>query len=93
MSELTRGEVQGILQDIFRTVFGNDSLVLTDTTTAADIPGWDSLQQIKIILACEKRLNVRLRARDINGLGNVGEMTSHLFAAVNKSSRKSDRGT
>jgi len=84
MAEKTRSEVQLALQDVFRNVFGEPTLVLSDTTTAADIAGWDSLQQIKIILACEKKLGIRLRARDINGLENVGEMTDHLFAAVNK---------
>jgi acyl carrier protein len=92
MSELTRAEIQNTLQDIFRSVFGNNSLVLTDTTTAADVPGWDSLQQIKIILACEKKLHIRLRARDINGLGNVGEMTTHLLAAVNKAAGRPNKG-
>jgi acyl carrier protein len=88
MGEMTRAEVQGRLQEVFRSVFNDDSIMLSDTTTAQDIPGWDSLQQIKIILGCEKKLGIRLRARDINGLENVGEMTDHLVAAVGKSARK-----
>jgi acyl carrier protein len=88
MAELTREEVQKQLQDVFRNVFGDDKLVLSDRTTAADIPGWDSLQQIKIILGCEKKLGIRLRARDINALENVGEMTDHLLAAARKGARK-----
>jgi acyl carrier protein len=88
MSEITRAEIQSDLQEIFRRVFNNEELVLSDSTTAAEIPGWDSLQQIKIILACEKKLNIRLRARDINALENMGEMIDHLVAAINKASRK-----
>jgi acyl carrier protein len=88
MSEITRAQIQADLQEIFRRVFNNESLVLTDSTTSADIPGWDSLQQIKIILACEKKLKVRLKARDINALENMGEMIDHLAAAVTKASRK-----
>jgi acyl carrier protein len=88
MPDMTRAEVQLKLQDVFRAVFNDDSLILTDTTTAADINGWDSLQQIKIILGCEKALKIRLRARDINALENIGEMTDHLFAAANKAARK-----
>jgi acyl carrier protein len=88
MSEMTRSEVQGKLQEVFRSVFNDDSIVLSDKTAAQDIPGWDSLQQIKIILGCEKKLGIRLRARDINGLENVGEMTDHLLAAVAKGVRK-----
>jgi acyl carrier protein len=88
MAEMTREDVQKQLQDIFRSVFNDDTLVLSDDTTAADIPGWDSLQQIKIILACEKKLNIRLRARDINALENAGEMIDHLLAALTKAARK-----
>jgi acyl carrier protein len=88
MREITRAEIQSDLQEIFRRVFNNEELVLSDSTTSAEIPGWDSLQQIKIILACEKKLNIRLRARDINALENMGEMIDHLVAAINKASRK-----
>lgn len=88
MTEMNRADVQLKLQGVFRAVFGDDSLVLTDQTTAADIAGWDSLQQVKIILHCEKVFGIRLRARDINGLENISEMTDHLVAAVNKAARK-----
>ena len=36
------------------------------------------LSQIKIILACEKIFDIRLNARDINTLENVGAMLDHL---------------
>jgi acyl carrier protein len=88
MGDMTRAEVQSKLQEVFRSVFNDDSIVLSDKTAAQDVPGWDSLQQIKIILGCEKKLGIRLRARDINGLENVGEMTDHLLAAVAKGARK-----
>jgi acyl carrier protein len=88
MSEPTRAEVQLMLQDVFRQVFNDASIVLTDKTTAGDISGWDSLQQIKIILGAEKKLGIRLRARDVNGLENIGQMTDHLVAALGKAKRK-----
>jgi acyl carrier protein len=88
MTEITRADIQRDLQEIFRNLFDDHNLVLTDATQASNIAGWDSLQQIKIILACEKKLKVRLRARDINALENFGEMVDHLYAAVNKTARK-----
>jgi acyl carrier protein len=88
MTERTREDILNMLQDIFRNIFGDDKIVLRETTTANEISGWDSLQQIKIILACEKKLGIRLRARDINALENVGEMVTHLLAALNKAAKK-----
>lgn len=88
MSELSRQYVADALQDVFRQVFNDQSLILSDSTTSSDIAGWDSLQQIKIILACEKKFKIRLRARDINALESVGEMIDHLVAAISKTARK-----
>ncbi|MDP6304628.1 MAG: acyl carrier protein [Alphaproteobacteria bacterium] len=39
---------------------------------------WDSLNQIKLIIGCEKAFDIRLKPREINGLQNVGEMVDHL---------------
>lgn len=88
MTELTRDEVMRHLQDVVRQVLNNDSIVLSDTTTAADISGWDSLKNVQIMLGCEKKLGIRLRARDINALENVGQMADHLLATVSKAQRK-----
>ena len=71
-------QILGRLTNVFQDVFDDDSIVLTENSTADDIEEWDSLNQIKIILACEKEFNIKLNARDINTLENVGAMLEHL---------------
>ena len=66
------------LTNVFQDVFDDDSIVLTENSTADHIEEWDSLNQIKIILACEKEFDIKLNARDINTLENVGAMLDHL---------------
>ena len=66
------------LTNVFQDVFDDDSIVLTENSTADDIEEWDSLNQIKIILACEKEFDIKLNARDINTLESVGAMLEHL---------------
>ena len=66
------------LQNIFRVIFDDDSIKLNSNTTAEDIEEWDSLNQIKIILACEKEFSVKLNVREINNFSNIGEMVAHL---------------
>ena len=66
------------LTNVFQDVFDDDSIVLTENSTADEIEEWDSLNQIKIILACEKEFDIKLNARDINTLENVGAMLEHL---------------
>ena len=69
-----------ILTDIFRTVFDDTSINLNKNTTSADIEEWDSLNQIKIILACEKKIVIRLNPREVNAFENIGEMVDHLIS-------------
>ncbi len=82
MGTMTRADIQAKLQDVFRQVFDDTSIVLQPGTTARDIPAWDSLNQIKIILGCERAFGIRLRPREINALENVDEMVGHLATAV-----------
>lgn len=66
------------LTKIFRDVFDDDQIVLHRNTTSADIEEWDSLNQIKIILAAEEVFSTPLNARKINNFENVGEMVDYL---------------
>ena len=78
MSKITADQALNRLQDIFRREFALKDLLLTPSTTAEDIPGWDSHKHIEIILACEDAFGVRLKPREINALKSVGEMAEHL---------------
>ena len=62
------------LLPIFQNVFDDDSLVLYESTNASDIDGWDSLAQIRLIVAIEKLFKVRFSAAEIVKLQNVGDM-------------------
>lgn len=66
------------LEEVFQVVFDDYNIKLTHKMTSEDIEEWDSLNQIKIILACEKEFSVRLNPREINSFSNIGEMVEHL---------------
>ena len=66
------------LEHIFQVIFDDDQIKLSYETTASDIEEWDSLNQIKIILACEKEFSVKLNPREINSFSNLKEMVEHL---------------
>ena len=82
---ISRLEVMAKLQTVFQDVFDDDRIVLKPETTASDIPEWDSLNQIKIIIASERAFGIRLKPREINALENVDEMVDHLCKAIDKS--------
>ena len=79
---MTREEVFATLTDIFRDVFDDDDIELTDATTADDIEDWDSLEQINLVVACEKKFNVKFDMKEIQSLKNVGEMVDTILSKV-----------
>jgi len=68
------------LTNVFRQVFDNDNIEITDTMTAADLPEWDSLSHITLVLAVEREFHVKLKAAEVGGLVNVGSFIKLLMA-------------
>lgn len=62
------------LTQIFRDTLDNDTISLTSNTTAADVPGWDSLMHVSLILAVERSFKIRFSTTEVGGLSNVGEL-------------------
>lgn len=61
------------LTAIFHDVFDDDSIVVTPNLTAADVPEWDSLTHIRLVLAVQKAFKVKFSASQTAELKNVGE--------------------
>lgn len=75
---MDRVEVHGRLQSIFRDVFNNVTLEIYDATTAKDIEGWDSFQQINLIVAIEDEFALEVPLKRVNMMENVGEMIDYI---------------
>jgi acyl carrier protein len=71
---VTSEDIHSRLQTIFRDVFDNDSLVIVRATHVGDIPDWDSLAQINLVVAIEKDFEIKLSLEDLVTLSNVGDM-------------------
>jgi acyl carrier protein len=66
------------LQDVFRDVFDDPGLVLTNDTSAADINDWDSLQHVTLLFRIEDEFGVEFMGDEAASLANVGELTALL---------------
>lgn len=62
------------LQEIFRDIFDDDTLVLQETTCADDIEDWDSLAQMNLLAAIENSFQIKFAIEEVISLRNVGEM-------------------
>jgi acyl carrier protein len=66
------------LEKVCRRVFNDPELVLTGETTAADVPAWDSLSHIVLMVAIEDEFQIRLNGPELDSFRNVGELEAFL---------------
>jgi acyl carrier protein len=66
--------IYALLTDVFREVFDDDELVLRPEMTADDVEGWDSMVNIRLMLAVERAFKVSFSASQIASLKNVGDL-------------------
>lgn len=75
---MTREEILAKVEDIFREVLANQSIVLNYETTADDIEEWSSLTHVQLISAMEKELNIKFSLREMMSWQNVGEIVNSI---------------
>jgi acyl carrier protein len=73
---MTDSEIYDILNKVFRQVLEDDSIVLTPSTTADDLDGWDSMNHIFIVVELARVLNIKFHAAEMEELKNVGELVA-----------------
>lgn len=81
---MSREDLYVRLNDVFRTVFEDESIVVNDSTTSDDIEDWDSLEHINLVVAVEKEFGVKFNMGEINKFRNVGEMVDVIISRVSK---------
>ena len=79
---MTREEVLDKLNEIFRDVFDDDSIEVCDSTTSADIEGWDSLEHINLIAAVEQEFGMKFTMGQVVTMKNVGEMADIIMSQI-----------
>jgi acyl carrier protein len=61
-------EMQVLFDEIFL-----DQVVLTPELSAKQVPEWDSLMHINILVAVEEHFHIRFRVGEVEATRNVGE--------------------
>ena len=68
------------VHDVIRDVLLQPDLELTDTTTAGDVDGWDSLAHISILFSLESAFGIRFADTEMGSIQNVGELVTLIDA-------------
>jgi acyl carrier protein len=69
-------------QTVFRDVFDDPDLIVTEHMTAGDVDGWDSLNHINLIIALERAFGVKFATAEISRLKDEGSDVGDMVALV-----------
>ena len=80
---MKREEVFERLHGVFQDVFDDESIVVNDETTSADIEDWDSLEHINLIVSVEQEFGIKFSMNEVTTMKNVGEMVTKIIEKTN----------
>jgi acyl carrier protein len=77
---MNEADVYAGLNELFHELFADDGIVLKPETTANDIDGWDSFNNLNIMVAVETRFGIKMSSQEIEGLKNIGALVQVVMA-------------
>lgn len=75
-------EILARLSEIAADHFDLPGLRLTAETTAGDVPGWDSLAHIQLLMMIENAFGVRFKASEVSSFANVGQLADRIHTRL-----------
>ncbi len=79
---MEKAEIVKQLTPVFRKVFGDNSLVITDQLSAPDVANWDSLSHMLLISEVESKFSIKFRLKELNKMANVGDMIDVIISKL-----------
>ena len=71
---MDREDILRRVNEIFWDVFDDDTIVVEEQTTAADVEDWDSLSHITLVSEIEEAFGMKFEMKEVLGMKDVGEM-------------------
>ena len=75
---MNSSDIMKEVNEIFVDVLENEDIILSRETSAKDIPEWDSLNHIQLIVAIEKHFKIRFSSANIRNWKGVGDMCDNI---------------
>lgn len=70
------------ITEIFRDIFDNPELIITDSTCAKDIDDWDSMAQIMLLSSIEDCFDIVFAVNEVENLENAGGIIDLVVSKV-----------
>lgn len=77
-------DVKQELNEVFKEVFSNPNINISDEMTSNDVVGWDSFSHMNLIFAIEMHFDIEFKQSEALSFNNVGELIQSIEKKVNK---------
>ena len=81
---MEKEEIYERLNNVFRDIFDDETIVVTAETTSKDIEDWDSLEHINLVVAVEQEFGIKFNMNEVTTMKNVGEMVDIIISRTSK---------
>ena len=79
---MSREEILELVSKVFADTLDEDNITLSESSTADDVEGWDSLTHVQLVVAVERKFKIRFTAKEIQSWKNVSEMIDSISSKV-----------
>ena len=80
---MNREEIVAKVREAFIKVLDHENFELTETTTADDVDGWESITHMMIISEVEKQFGIKFKLMDLMNMNNVGDLIKTVEKELN----------
>ncbi len=78
----TNEQILGVIRTLVCDLFAADATSITRLTSRNDVPGWDSLQHVNLIMDVERHFQVHLPEDRVSAIQTVGDMVDAVSTAL-----------
>lgn len=79
---MEREEIISRIQDIARDIFEDDTLIISDATTANDVEAWDSLTHLSLMNELEVEFEIEFTLDEISKSKCIGELVDAVLKHI-----------
>jgi acyl carrier protein len=81
----SREEILAEIQENLGEIVEEPDLELTEASDADEVPDWDSVNHVKLILCLEGVFDIRFNPDEISSMTNVGDLVDMVTRELKKS--------
>lgn len=75
---MNRDDILAKVNTAFFSILGHNNFNLTDSTTADDVEGWESVTHMMIITEIETIFNIKFKLMDLMNMDSVGDLLNSI---------------